>query len=121
MVLRLRSIGVGVISMELQEALLQISVIRHQLARTERFRGYRAAPVAFSGLLAVAAGLFQSTMIADPLAQLDRYLTIWISVAAISFIVSWGDVAVSTSSSGLFHHIVTIITCCENTTFLRCL
>ena len=41
---------------ELHEALERIAEIRHQMARTEVFRGYRALPVAFSGALAVAAG-----------------------------------------------------------------
>src|SRR5437870_2077578 len=38
--------------MDLQEALSQISEIRQQVARSETFRGYRAAPVAFSGVVA---------------------------------------------------------------------
>ena len=37
--------------MELREALTQITEIRQQLARTEVFRGYRAMPVAFSGVV----------------------------------------------------------------------
>ena len=40
---------------ELHEALAQIAEIRHQMARTELFRGYRAAPAAFTGLLAIGA------------------------------------------------------------------
>ena len=47
--------------MDLREALEQISEIRQQVAQTETFRGYRAAPVAFSGLVAwVAAALCQN-------------------------------------------------------------
>ena len=52
--------------MELRDALTQISEIRHQMARTEVFRGYRALPVAFSGVLAVLAALAQRFWIADP-------------------------------------------------------
>ena len=40
--------------MELREALTQISEIRRQVARAQLFRGYRALPVAFSGLTALA-------------------------------------------------------------------
>lgn len=59
--------------MELRDALTQISEIRSQLARTEVFRGYRAMPVAFSGVLAVAAACFQSALVHDPAqAILDR-------------------------------------------------
>src|SRR5436190_644903 len=42
--------------MELDEALSQIAEIRRQVTRTTLFRGYRAVPVAFSGLLAFIAG-----------------------------------------------------------------
>ena len=45
--------------MELHEALGEISAIRRQLARGERFRGYRAAPVALSGVSAFVAGAGQ--------------------------------------------------------------
>ena len=37
--------------MELRDALAQIAEIRQHMARTEVFRGYRALPVAFSGVL----------------------------------------------------------------------
>jgi hypothetical protein len=63
--------------MELHEALSQISEIRQQMARTEVFRGYRALPVAFSGVLALAAALGQSVWIRDPGEQLTAYLTLW--------------------------------------------
>ena len=46
--------------MELREALTQITEIRLQMARTEVFRGYRAMPAAFSGVVALAAGLIQA-------------------------------------------------------------
>ena len=55
--------------MELREALTQITEIRLQLARTEVFRGYRAMPVAFSGVVALLAGLIQAATIADPMVQ----------------------------------------------------
>jgi hypothetical protein len=70
--------------MELHEALSQISEIRQQMARTEVFRGYRALPVAFSGVLALAAALGQSVWIRDPGEQLTAYLTLWIGAAVIS-------------------------------------
>jgi hypothetical protein len=79
-------------NMELHEALTQISVIRHQLARSERFHGYRAAPAAASGLLACLAGLGQSQWISDAMLQLDHYLILWFCVALISLITCWGDV-----------------------------
>ena len=53
--------------MELREALTQITEIRLQLARTEVFRGYRAMPVAFSGLLALTTAGFQAVWLPEPL------------------------------------------------------
>jgi hypothetical protein len=74
----------GSASMELQEALAQISEIRQQMARTQVFRGYRAVPVAFSGLLAWAAAIYQHFWIPDPLGQLSQYLWLWIGTAVLS-------------------------------------
>jgi hypothetical protein len=70
--------------MELREALTQITEIRLQLARTEVFRGYRAMPVAFSGAVALGAGLVQAATIADPLAGIGAYLSLWIGAAVVS-------------------------------------
>ena len=70
--------------MELREALTQITEIRHQLARTEVFRGYRAMPVAFSGVVALFGAFVQAVTIADPVAQIVPYLMLWIGAAAVS-------------------------------------
>jgi hypothetical protein len=72
--------------MELHDALSQISEIRRQMARTEVFRGYRAVPVAFSGLLAMAAAAIQSAWIADPAEQVAAYLALWVGAAVVSAI-----------------------------------
>jgi hypothetical protein len=74
--------------MELQEALAQIAEIRQQMARTEVFRGYRAVPVAFSGLLAIGAALYQTIWITDPKADLPAYLMVWVGAAVISAIAA---------------------------------
>jgi hypothetical protein len=90
--------------MELQEALQQISAIRHQLARSEQFRGYRAAPAAFSGLLAFVAGALQAAFIAEPMERLDQYLTLWTVVAVVSGGICFIDVWLRyRSSAGLLH------------------
>jgi hypothetical protein len=70
--------------MELHDALTQIAEIRRQLARTEVFRGYRAMPVAFSGILALSTAAFQQVWLPDPVANLPSYLTLWISAAFVS-------------------------------------
>jgi len=72
--------------MELRDALTQISEIRRQMARTEVFRGYRAVPVAFSGLLALGAATIQSVWIVAPLEQVQAYLALWVAAAAASSI-----------------------------------
>ena len=41
-----------VVPMELRDALTQIAEIRQKVAQAEQFRGYKALPVAFSGVLA---------------------------------------------------------------------
>ena len=64
--------------MELRDALTQISEIRRQMARTEVFRGYRAVPVAFSGL--------QATWITNPAEEMTAYLALWVGAAVVSAI-----------------------------------
>lgn len=80
--------------MELREALTQISEIRLQLARTEVFRGYRAVPVAFSGLLAVLAAALQALFIPVPLDNLHAYLTLWVGAAVVSAVAAGVEMAV---------------------------
>lgn len=70
--------------MELHEALAQISEIRQQMARSEVFRGFRALPVACSGLLAIVAAVVQAIWLDDPVGQTEQYLSLWIGVAAFS-------------------------------------
>jgi len=74
--------------MDLHEALAQISEIREQVARTETFRGYRAAPVAFSGFVACLAAAFQHLLIPEPSQNLFAYLSLWIGAALLSMAVT---------------------------------
>ncbi len=74
--------------MDLHEALTQIAEIRHQMARTEVFRGYRALPVAASGALALLAAVAQKTWISDPTQSVGAYLTLWIGAAIVSALAS---------------------------------
>src|SRR3954451_20891321 len=76
------------IGMDLHEALAQISEIRQQVARTETFRGYRAAPVAFSGFVACLAAAAQHLIVPDPSAHLEAYLALWIGAALLSMAVT---------------------------------
>jgi len=74
--------------MDLLEALTQISEIRQQVARTETFRGYRAAPVAFSGVVAVTAAWCQHAWIPEPTHDMLAYLALWIGAALLSMVVT---------------------------------
>jgi hypothetical protein len=74
--------------MDLHEALTQISEIRQQVARTETFRGYRAAPVAFSGTVAWTAAWYQATSMNSPSDNLRDYLVLWVGAALLSMAVT---------------------------------
>ena len=70
--------------MELREALSQIADIRIRMAETELFRGYRSAPIALSGLLAVGAASVQPFLVSEPTRDVRAYCTLWITVAVLS-------------------------------------
>ena len=86
--------------MELHEALTQITEIRRQMARTEVFRGYRAMPVAFSGLLAVGAAGFQAVVLRDPSQQMTAYLALWIGTAVVSAVAAGTEMVIRSRRNG---------------------
>lgn len=79
--------------MDLREALTQISEIRQQVARTETFRGYRAAPVAFSGVIACVAAACQYVLLPTPADHPETYLALWVGAAALSLVVMGSVIA----------------------------
>src|SRR5688572_2031969 len=74
--------------MDLREALTQIAVIRQQVAQTETFRGYRAAPVAVSGVLAWVAAGIQAWQVPQPAENLGAWLTLWFGAAICSLVIT---------------------------------
>src|SRR6266702_4624843 len=74
--------------MDLREALTQIAAIRQQVAQTETFRGYRAAPVALSGVLAWLAAALQAWQVPEPSQNLGAWLTLWMSAAVCSMAIT---------------------------------
>jgi hypothetical protein len=74
--------------MDLHEALTQISEIRQQVARTETYRGYRAAPVAFSGVVAWTAAICQYYWIPAQTQDHTAYLALWAGAALLSVVVT---------------------------------
>lgn len=87
--------------MELREALTQIAEIRQQMARGQIFRGYRAATTAFSGLIAVAAGLLQWLFIPSVgnAADSRAFVLLWLAAAILSLIAVGIEMAVRTRRS----------------------
>jgi hypothetical protein len=87
--------------MELREALTQISEIRRQVARTELFRGYRALPVAFSGVLALAVAGFQQWWLPEQPAQnLPAFLATWVGAALVSMLATGVEMFLHCRRSG---------------------
>ncbi len=70
--------------MELRDALSQIAEIRSRVAAAERFRGYRAGPVAITGLIAVTAAVVQPLLVPNPVAQADGWLWLWLTTAVVA-------------------------------------
>jgi hypothetical protein len=68
---------------DLDEALVDISAIRSQLARTTVFRGYGPATVAVTALLAVTAAGAQAAWIERPELHVSAYLALWATTAAL--------------------------------------
>jgi len=77
--------------MEIREALDQISEIHGHLARSHVYRGYRAVPVALSGVLALAAAAVQTRMIANQSPQ--EFVLYWMAVGMISSVTAAGGIA----------------------------
>jgi hypothetical protein len=69
---------------DLNKALVDISSMRRQMARSTEFRGYGPATLAGTAGLAVLAATAQSFWVRDPANQIGTYLGIWIWTAAVS-------------------------------------
>jgi len=78
----------------LDEALAQISDIRSHLARTETFRGYRSAIVAFSAIAAFVSAALQASFVPNPTGTPGEYLALWIGAAVLSFAVAAIEISV---------------------------
>ena len=67
--------------MEVHEAAAQINHIWTQIARTDRFRGYRPATVAGTGMFGILAAVVQPWFVPAPVDNPDAYLLLWVTVA----------------------------------------
>lgn len=93
--------------MELREAMTQIAEIRRTMARGEVFRGYRAAPVAFSGGLAFSAALAQPWVAPEPVRQLGAYLGLWMGAAFLSALAAGMGMVVAGSAASPWRRRIT--------------
>ncbi len=73
---------------ELRQALAEIRAISTQVARGTQFRGYGPKSIEASALLALAVAAFQSSGTANPGHEAAGFLTCWITVAALSVLLS---------------------------------
>lgn len=71
--------------MRLDEALSRIADIHQHLDRSEVYDGYRALPVALSGVLAVLAALLQPHVV--PADETLGYIIFWVMVALLSGVI----------------------------------
>jgi hypothetical protein len=71
----------------LYKALAEIDAIRGQIARAAKFRGYGPATLAATGVLALVSATVQSYWVKSPGREINLYLAIWISTAAVSVII----------------------------------
>ena len=76
---------------DLHRALADISAIRGQMARGTVFRGYGPAALGATGVLALAAAVFQSQWIDDPARDIGAYLILWIATAALAILIVGGE------------------------------
>ena len=85
--------------MELREALVQIAEIREQMARGQIFRGYRAATTAFSGAVAVVAGVVQWSFSPEVGQHPKIFVLLWVIAAAASLLAVGIEMVVRTQRS----------------------
>jgi hypothetical protein len=69
---------------DLNKALAEIGSIRRQLARSTEFRGYGPATLGATAAIALAAACIQAQWAPEAAHHLDRYLSIWLTTAAVS-------------------------------------
>ncbi|MFL6446835.1 MAG: hypothetical protein ACJ746_04015 [Bryobacteraceae bacterium] len=73
---------------DLYRALGDINSIRRQVANTTEFRGYGPATLATTAAFAIVAGTVQQLCLPDAGKHIFVYLTIWISTALLSAVLT---------------------------------
>ncbi|HTW93156.1 MAG TPA: hypothetical protein VMD30_00075 [Tepidisphaeraceae bacterium] len=87
------------IDIERYQALSQIADIRRQMRLTRLFRGYRAITTFFTGMAALAAGVWQAREIPNAAAEPMRFVELWAGVAAACMALVGIEIALRYRSS----------------------
>ncbi len=77
---------------ELQDALSHLAEIQRRMVATETFRGYRAATVAATAVLAVVGACGQAVWCPAPMTEPVRYVALWVAIAVASLVTSTAQV-----------------------------
>lgn len=72
---------------DLYRALAEIDAIRGQVARGTEFRGYGPVTLAVTGVIALAAAVVQSHVLKSPRHDINTYLSIWVTTAAVALTI----------------------------------
>ena len=81
--------------MEIQKALNQISEIHGHLAKTDVYRGYRAVPVALSGILALVAAAAQTRLVGNGSDYHYDFIIFWLVVWLLGAATAAGGIVYS--------------------------
>lgn len=84
--------------MRLDDALEQLSEIHVQVLRSETYRGYRAAPTAATGVLALGAAVVQQISMSS--ADAASFAWYWLAVAGVAGALFATDLTVRTLRDG---------------------
>jgi hypothetical protein len=87
--------------MELRQALAQVSEIHAHLNRTETFRGYRSATIAFTGLVGLAAAVVQTVWLPQPSERLGAYVTLWVGAAMLNVAIVGAEIWSRSVAAGM--------------------
>lgn len=86
--------------MNIHRAISDIADIRAQLDRTETYRGFRSTAVGVSVLVLIVGALVEKAWVSQPTIEFSRYLTVWISVAAICALLAAFEMVIRGRISG---------------------
>ncbi|MFK7769560.1 MAG: hypothetical protein AB8B55_20275 [Mariniblastus sp.] len=80
--------------MNIHRALSDIADIRAQLDRTEAYQGFRSTAVGISVLVLVAGAWVEKVWISQPQLEVQKYLIVWLSVAAVSSVIAISEMLI---------------------------